>query len=341
MTKEEVYNFLFENGFKDWVTDPTPTSDLFWKNWIAENPAYKKEVEDFRVLIVQISYASKIPTETEEKIIWESIQKKISERPFKVIEFFKNGFRNYGRLAASVTILCSVMAGFLLFKGTNNKEIHTAYGEIKSVELPDGSNIFLNSNSTLSYSTANWKEGNDREVTLKGEAFFEIKEQGSLKRDRFTVHTDGIDVEVLGTKFNINSFRTVTKVVLQSGSVKLSSNRPNTQPLIMKPGEMVNFDKKEFQFQLIKVNPKIYSSWKDMKFVFENTSVKEIAVIIEDKYGIKVNLLGQGLAERKISGEITIGGKQTLLKAIETLYNLKITENGNNTITISENPAKH
>ena len=181
----------------------------------------------------------------------------------------------------------------------------------------------------------NWKVGHDREVKLHGEAFFEINEQGQVKRDKFTVHTGGVDVEVLGTKFNVNNFRELTKVVLQSGKVKLSSRGAGQSPVYMQPGEKVNFDSKRGRFKIEKVNPAIYSSWKDNKFIFENTTLHEIALMIEDKYGLKVNIISPGLASRKVSGEILIGGKETLFKALETLYQLKITVKGNDEIIIS------
>src|SRR6185437_3682694 len=84
-------------------------------------------------------------------------------------------------------------------------EIRTGYGEIKSVLLPDSSVVTLNANSKLRI-PEQWTEASGRQVWLEGEAYFAVQKKAATA-EKFVVHTTEVDVEVLGTKFNVNARR--------------------------------------------------------------------------------------------------------------------------------------
>ncbi len=332
----DQYEFLMEHGFHEWIKQPTPERDAYWHSWLATHPDYQEAADQLHQLIRTMRFdPANFTTETEDTL-WQNIQLQAEEdarttdRPqTRLIAFRPN---RYQWIAASVVGVL-VLTGILFF-WSRPHEYTTAFGETQVIELPDGSTVTLNANSSLAYA-GEWRVGKDREVTLKGEAFFEVNKQGQTNnRDRFVVHTEVLDVEVLGTEFNVNSRRAQTKVVLQSGKVKLSNRSIPVAPLYMTPGQMVSYNKAAGTFETQKVNTNVYAAWKDKKLLFDNTSLGEVGHILEDTYGVKVVLANPQLAVRKISGEINVSEKKNLLKALAMLYNLEITEQADQTLVI-------
>jgi len=333
----EQYEFLMQQRFQEWVKQPTPERDAHWQRWLAAHPEYQEAADQLRQLIRTMhTDAPSFASETEDAL-WHKIQSQaytnettVSRPQARSVAFRPSRYQ----WVAAALVGVFLLAGILFFFTTRPQEYTTAYGETRVISLPDGSRVILNANSVLSYS-GNWQVGKDREVMLKGEAFFEINKQGrATHHDRFIVHTEALDVEVLGTEFNVNSHRTKTKVVLQSGKVKLSSRSAQMPPVYMTPGQLVSYDKAAGSFEKQTVNPEVYAAWKDRKLLFDNTSLAEVSHILEDTYGVKVLLADPQLATRKVSGEINASEKQTLLKALSTLYNLEITEHTDKTLVI-------
>ena len=114
-------------------------------------------------------------------------------------------------VAASIAIIL----GIFLY---NPQKIYTSnYGEQISVTLPDGSEMILNAKSIASFDKSSWNV--NREVSLKGEAFFKVKKGG-----KFTVVTDNGNISVLGTQFNVQSQDSFFEVTCFEGKVKVQSN---------------------------------------------------------------------------------------------------------------------
>ncbi len=329
---KDLDDFLVANDFAAWVRKPTKESNAFWQNWIAENPEHQQRINEMRLMLLMMKHSNLEFGQQEEDALWHSIRQKttlqvsyIADSQNKRKESARPFFtKNYMKVAAVLTVLAVFGIVFWLFIQVPQQEYVTAFGETKSIILPDGSQIILNSNSHIKFAKK-WAAETDREVFLKGEAFFRVREQGITKKSKFTVHTDGLDVEVLGTEFNVNSYRKKTKVVLQSGKIKLiQTQSPQKQEVIMKPGEIAQFDIVAKTLKVQQVKTELYTSWKDRKLIFDGTSLRDIAHILEDTYGIKVVLVNKELAERQVTGEIPIKDKELLFKALAMMYNLQI-----------------
>ena len=119
----------------------------------------------------------------------------------------------------------------------------TGYGEMKTIVLPDSSVVILNSNSSLRI-PEQWSDAEGRQVWLEGEAYFQVQKQPATVR-KFVVHTRQVDVEVLGTKFNVNTRRQQAVVSLEEGKVRLlvykgdSAVLEKRAPVVMRPGQVV------------------------------------------------------------------------------------------------------
>lgn len=236
------------------------------------------------------------------------------------------------KVAASITIVLAV--SFWWFNYSNRlNEIQTAFGEHRTVTLPDNSQVILNGNSTLKYS-ANWDAGSSREVWLEGEGFFSVTH--TANNQKFIVHGSGeLDVEVLGTKFNMKTRNDASEVMLTEGKVRVAMCEEKiVKELFLKPGELATVKNKDLSTRSVKHHN--YTSWLDNKLVFDRTPLRDLATILHDTYGLTVTFKSPMLEERELSGEITSATADDILYAIAETFDLKVEKEGH-AVTISTN----
>ena len=137
------------------------------------------------------------------------------------------------KVAAAVLLLMAV--GWSIYQWSSPKMLHaaTTNGEIRKIDLPDGSIVTLNENSIIHYPT-DWSKGETRKVKLEGEAYFEIEKKVSTNA-KFQVITKDLMVEVFGTVFNVNTRHKATKVYLEEGIVKVNLENKNSCLLYTSP----------------------------------------------------------------------------------------------------------
>ncbi len=244
------------------------------------------------------------------------------------------------KIAASVLIICAA-AGILYFSNSpvvsevaanTVREVRTDYGERLTVTLPDQSSVVLNGNSKLRYNE-NWSETSDREVWIEGEGFFAV--QHTKSHQKFLVHTgDGLDVEVLGTKFNVKSREHSSEVLLTEGKVKLNvAAAINQNPVYLEPGELATV--KENKLSKRVVEDKQYTSWVRSKLYFNEMTLEELAIILHDTYGLNVTFENEQLKSRQLSGEISSATIDDILYAIAETFNIQVTRKANDAVIFS------
>ncbi|QEC51383.1 FecR family protein [Anseongella ginsenosidimutans] len=168
-----------------------------------------------------------------------AIEKKqaAGEQPVRAIRpgwktSWKTGWKRSAGIAASLALLLAVSI-WLIHEPSSRILYSTGYGEQKHITLPDSSRVVLNSNSSLSFDN-NWQPQEPRSVELSGEAFFSVVHTGN--NQRFIVNTpEGMEVQVLGTEFNVYDRRGIQRVVLNSGSVRLEYK--DREAVSMAPGK--------------------------------------------------------------------------------------------------------
>ena len=245
-------------------------------------------------------------------------------------------------VAASLIALCVLTGLSIFFYGRSGfVECQTAYGEKKLILLPDSSVVTLNANSTLKYNRDDFS-GLLREVWLTGEAFFDIKKKRiGEKSSQFIVYSDDLRIEVLGTKFNVNSRRETTKVVLESGKVLLSVEDDDPKKLIMKPGDMVAYSKRGKKLELKKVDPKNYSGWKQNTLIHhDGVTVNEIARTIKDNFGYNVIIEDPEIRGKVYKGVFPAENIDVLLQSLSKSFDLAVIKN-NNQILLKNNAPAH
>ncbi len=174
-------------------------------------------------------------------------------------------------------------------KTNNQKTIYNSLvvprGGEYQLQLEDGTKVWVNSETRLRYPTQ--FADNKRVVLLEGEAYFEVSKD---KTRPFIVKTQGVDVRVLGTHFNISSYadEDAVRTTLVEGSVSVMDNKNPDENLLLSPGHQAVFSKKSGDLKNKKVNVDLYASWKDGKFVFQESSLTDIMNRVSRWYDVKV-----------------------------------------------------
>jgi hypothetical protein len=159
------------------------------------------------------------------------------------------------------------------------------YGKRFNIVFSDGSKAYLNSGSVIKY-PIKFIENKKREVFLEGEAFFDVVEN---KNELFIVNSNGIKVEVYGTKFNVRNYTEDfnSDIVLVEGSVGIN-NSEILEQTILKPGFKGSVNKENFRVTTTKVNTKIYTSWIDGEVIFRNETFGQILKKLERLYNVTI-----------------------------------------------------
>lgn len=203
-------------------------------------------------------------------------------------------------------------------------EVETTYGEIQTISLPDGSTVTLNANSSIAYAKA-WNDSEDRQIWLDGEAYFSVVH--TANDQPFQVLTPDMEIEVLGTEFNVVNREKNTEVVLVSGKVKLDIKRPEKEErLYMAPGELVSYSAAENEISQKIVKSDLYASWRNHRLLIENISLEEIVKTLEEFYGFDIIIVDDSLKKKKLTATAKLSLKDTtvLFNAISEIFGIEI-----------------
>ncbi len=260
---------------------------------------------------------------------WKKVEAAIvNETPVRKINWLKS-------IAIAASVLMVVASG-VWYLATHHVEgssnlYKTGFAKTKKITLPDGSKVTLNANSELKLS-ADWGDKGDRQVWLDGEAYFEV-EKKLATHQKFIVHTKDIDVEVMGTRFNVNTRHEKAIVSLEEGKVKLSLNgetkavlekKIRLDVIEMKPGEVAKLDTVSGINLIKEPNIDFRSGWVRNEFHFDNTSLKDIATMVTDVYGYAVEVGDEKLLQRSISGDLRAANLQELVEVLRLTFKLKM-----------------
>lgn len=318
-----VDDFLQDEFFNKWIKGSLQEEAALWEGWLAAHPEKLGEVQEAKSIILAFKDEPReLPEDFYAKLkarIDVTVSNQLTKKPgIKVLSWLK--------VAAVLATL--IMGGWLLFKKPSPDQFITyksKYAETKIVALPDGSQVSLNANSSIK-----WKNGNSgdaREVWLNGEAFFSVNHrENNLKRPvKFIAHTGDVDVEVLGTEFNINNGGGETEVLLTKGSVRLSVVNDNKSPLIMEPNDYVSYDSKTRAININKVSPENYIAWRDHKYIFEKRRLEDIGEGLHRYYGKAIVFEDVKMQNQRLSGTLELQDESTVIKTLSTLLGVQVT----------------
>jgi transmembrane sensor len=321
-----ISDFVLDESFQQWVLQPTAERDMVWQNFLQENPEKSADISKAKKLVLNFREDNDTPSINSAGLVWNKIkQQTIEEKEVEIVSLIPKKTYSWVRIAASITLIVGLCSSLYYYLNANNEVIYqSAFGESKNVTLPDGSVVKLNANSTLKTSK-NWSNTDSREVWLDGEAFFTVTKQPNQGNAKFIVHANQVNVEVLGTEFNVSDRDTNTDVTLNSGKIKLEVHKENnTETIMMKPGEQVSYSTNSLKISKKEVKAETISAWVNNRWMLESTSLNEIANKIENTFGLEVIIKDSLLAQERMTGVIVTNNLDEVLEGISTIYSLKV-----------------
>ena len=346
----ELYGNLQLN---DWLSDeyfvesrmnPTTDSDRFWQLVGEQFPHQQQNMQQAALVLKFVSQSYTPPPAGLQDAIWQKLEKASTETgltetpvhslPAKTIPLYRKKWLRIG--AAAAVVVAGMLAVLPLLRNTDEKQITiaTRFGELRKITLPDSSLVTLHGNSSIKFSDG-WGKNQAREVWINGEAFLDVqhlaRKSEPNKNDRFMVHLPNLEIEVLGTRFNVKSRPGSEEVVLQQGSIQVSTGK-GRPTLTLKPGDAALFDPASSQPVRVTRIAERADDWTEHKYFFENTPLADVIDLLEQNFGLMVEVRNKSLFNHTLSGEITAENEKTLLTALQIMLGAQITQSGNRII---------
>lgn len=222
---------------------------------------------------------------------------------------------------ASIALFC-ILGGAFLLGSQKTTTIVVAEQAKTHYQLPDGTKVWLNQGSKLSY--YNNLKGKNRRLALDGEAYFDVEKDA---KHPFIISTSEYDVKVLGTRFTLSAYEDEpTSVFLESGKVAVSS--PMFESTTLLPGEAFTYDPLTRHTDHRKVQVVNHLSWTKDRLEFANATLEDIATNLEHWYHVKIKLRGD-VAEEHLSLTVRQEPLTEILNAISRIAGCSYTINGN------------
>jgi len=213
-------------------------------------------------------------------------------------------------------------------------ELLIGKGEEYQLVLSDGTQVWLNSESRLKFPVQFAK--NRREVILEGEAFFEVTKNPEAP---FIVKTGPMNVEVLGTSFNVSAYKDEANIqtTLVEGKVRVSSTFGQSQEQVLKPNEQAVFNKSNNQIEIIEVNAALYACWREGVFVFDEDNLEDILKKLSRWYDLNVFFKSEEVRAYQFSGKLPrFKNCNELLEMIEKTTDVQFTMKENRTVIVNK-----
>jgi transmembrane sensor len=321
-------------------------------DWIHQNNTHQRYFDQLRD-IYEVSKTVQPETEYKTDLSWEKVKSMYYKRRFNKLHENNNEDRLYfirEIFKYAALILALITIGFIGYRflgksGSNKTQlvwniVEAPFGSRSTVSLSDGSKVWLNAGSTLKYSN---DFGNKiREVFLEGEAYFDV---AKFKQMQFIVRTGYVNVNVYGTEFNVKAYpeENVIQTTLVRGLITINGDPSKStgleKEIYLKPNQSITYikDRKIFLEEkarkkesigntlhkddnlllLPKIDPVIYTSWKDNRWIIQSEQLSDLAIKLERRYNVKFQFNSASLKNYKFSGILRDETLEQVLELME------------------------
>jgi transmembrane sensor len=273
-------------------------------------------------------------SDSKKEALWQSIEEQVIERESSIVPASSPKVvtlqRKWINIAAAIAILLCCGAGLAVYLGygahNSSTQIFTfsaSRGQKASMRLADGTMVYLNSASSISFD-GNYNKS-DRKIILEGEAYFEVAKNPDK---RFVVSCNGMDVTALGTKFDVKGYSEdgVVTATLAEGKVKVSAMN---RRMILKPNECATFDIRNHSLLKSTVDDlAVADYWRTTTLVFNGETLESIARTLERMYGVKIVIRDARLRSIPFSGTIRNNSLQNIFRIISLTYPMTYSMSG-------------
>ncbi|GAA5221043.1 FecR family protein [Membranihabitans marinus] len=290
----------------------------------------KREYAEFIALLNSENRESLIQQASQED--WSPSKDILKDIQDKTIHKKKRNLWTRWTIAASVLLLIALYVFWPVSSTSGQVVVYTTpYGQTQSIQLPDGSEVLLNANSTLTWDSS-WEETGRRHVSLEGEAFFDVLQTPDKKS--FVVDANKVKVRVLGTRFNVRSRNYNTDIFLQSGKVDLSIGESEEKEITMVPGDYIKYNENE---KIVEKNGENTlsgrASWVSGMLEFENKYLPEILQRFEELYGVHFAIANPDLNLKRMDLSLPYSNWDLIKQALEISLQVNFSEQ-NDTILV-------
>ena len=229
--------------------------------------------------------------------------------------------------AVFVGLMLVVSAYFVAHKsniGDSFVEVKATDKVVNMIGLPDGTFVSLNTNTRITYPKK--FVGNLREVSIEGEAFFEVKPD---KNKPFVIHAGKAQIKVLGTSFCVNAYPEAkqVEVIVQTGKVQVlnkAAEPAQTNELILVPGDKGTLVYASNSLQKTSNQDVNFIAWKTRNLIFKATSLNEVIRNLEKVYNVKISLADPRLNDLLLTAQFNDYPLDFILKVIENTFQLEV-----------------
>ncbi|MEX2511257.1 MAG: FecR domain-containing protein [Cyclobacteriaceae bacterium] len=333
-TKED---FLCNPEFVRWVRQPDKHLDAYWKKWIKANPDQVPTLKLAKEFLLKVKYADIKPEKgIKQEILNDLLRVKPIPGSLKSSKEERSKIQkaNFEKSNWFYRIVALLIVGFGLgwfsfqdqvdFSSLKTKKQNplvrktTASGEKLQFTLSDGTRVWLNSVTELSFPEK--FDSTERKVFLNGEAFFEV-EKDSLRP--FRVVSDDLVTTALGTSFNVtNKDSNKINVALATGKVQVKFSE-NAENVMLVPGQKLTFFPSTKEKSIDSFDPNEDIAWKDGILVFRDSTLEEVVKELEDWFGVKISLRNSEDVNWKFSGEYHNQTLENILKSMSYIQGFK------------------
>jgi ferric-dicitrate binding protein FerR (iron transport regulator) len=303
------------------------------ETWIGQSAENREELEQSRKMLDTIDALYKAKSFNSE-VAWNNIEAKINPPQMKVIQrknVGKEVFAQFYKYAA-IIVFAVLLGSAGYYFGFRNK-VTEVYSEIISPQnqvineytLPDGSVVALNSNSKLVFPKQ--FKGDTREVTLYGEAFFDVKPNAEKP---FIITAGNAQVKVVGTSFNVSAYpeTETVEVVVKTGKVQVTNKNgeaiSDANLVYLIPGEKGTlFTKSSILEKSQNSNPN-YLAWKTRDFTFNDIPLNEVFQCLEKTYHVKIQVTDPELNGLKLTAQFDKKPIDFILNVVGLTFNLEL-----------------
>lgn len=272
------------------------------EEWINASEEHRKIAEDFYELSFAVTSLQIIKRSAPHQAL-KKVNKRIQQNQFRKLYLFVQ------KAAVILLLPLLFLSGYFLLHphektSVSYLEARMTPGMTGSTILPDGTKIWLNSSSSLTY--PNRFSGSSREVTLDGEAYFEVAGDAGKP---FIVHTKNSSVKVLGTKFNIDAYSTndFIATTLVEGSIEFNYQGKDdiSRTIVVKPNEQVYYDQQTSQARLNETYVPKDIAWKNGQIILRNTPLSDILWILSKRFNVEFRIKDPAFYKYSFTGVFT------------------------------------
>lgn len=340
----DLEDYLTDPQFINWVLHPDNENKIFWEEWLRSHPDHREKISHARHLLLNMHFHQLDPLDEDyHDVLTGILQGKKSRhagRQTKMKPTISIQWQFFKKIAAVFLLIMLGTAAWLEFdykeavppvKIDQVKYVvkKNPRGQRSIIELQDGSKVYLNAESEISY--IDGFQETSREIKLKGEAYFEV---ASDPAKPFIVEAEGITTKAIGTSFNIKAYEENNNITisLTSGKVvvgNLWNGNKEEEQLILNPGDKASYTASNgLVKEKLDYNKDI--AWKEGVLFFNNAEFEEVMQRLERWYDVKIIVSGKPLKDWHYDGSFKNASLERVMERLAYVQDFKFELKGKN-----------